>query len=280
MRDVKQMNLEAYFKRIGFTGTPRVDLVTLNALMGAHVRAIPFENLDIYSERGVSPEIEAIYDKIVVRGRGGWCYEMNGLFEWVLREIGFDVQRLSAGVRRSTQGDAALGNHLCLQVTLDQPYLVDVGFGSSQLSALPLVEDVSKHYPINIALARIEDGFWRLHEGGPGSAVSYDFKPGWSDKDLLRAHHERQVTDPKSIFRKTLVAKIRRGDDYLILRGLVFDFRKPGWKDTKLLNTPEQVSEILSDVFGLVEPDLERLWPMMTKRHRKLWPHAEGGQLD
>jgi len=273
------MNLEAYFKRIGFSRPAAADLKTLNALMSAHVRAIPFENLDVYSERGVSLEVEAIYDKIVERGRGGWCFEMNGLFEWVLQEIGFDVQRLSAGVRRISMGDAALGNHLCLQVTLDQPYLVDVGFGSSQLFALPLIEGVTKHKPIQIALAQIENGFWRLHEGGPGSAVSYDFKPGWGDENSLNKSHNWQVSDPNSVFRKTLIAKLRRDDDYLVLRGCKFETRKPGWKDTRLLKTPEQISDILETMFGLNEPDMERLWPMICERHKQMFPHAEGGRL-
>ena len=273
------MNLEAYFNRIGFSRAARADLSTLNALMSAHVRAVPFENLDIYSERGVSANVEDIYDKIVTRGRGGWCYEMNGLFEWVLKEIGFDVQPLSAGVRRATMGDDALGNHLCLQVTLDQPYLVDVGFGSSQLYALPFTEEITKHKPIQIALAQIENGFWRLHEGGPGSAVSYDFKPGWCDENLLSKSHDWQVSEPRSIFRKTLIAKLRRDDDYLEMRGRIFETRKPGWKDTTLLETPEQAASILEDVFGLAEPNLQRLWPMICKRHNQMFPHAEDGRL-
>jgi len=197
----------------------------------------------------------------------------------VLRQIGFDVQRLSAGVRRAKIGDEALGNHLCLMVTLDQPYLVDVGFGSSQVFALPLIEEVTKHRPIQIALAQIEDGFWRLHEGGIGASVSYDFKPGWCDEDLLSVSHNWQVSDPESIFRKTLVAKIRKGEEYLVLRGLAYETQKPGWKDTKILKTPKQVAGILKDVFGLNEPDLERLWPMIGERHKQLWPHGEGGRF-
>lgn len=273
------MNLEDYFNRIRFSGPAAADLKTLNTLMSAHVRAVPFENLDIYSERGVSLEIEAIYDKIVVRSRGGWCFEMNGLFEWVLREIGFDVQRLSAGVRRASLGDDALGNHLCLQVTLNQPYLVDVGFGSSQLFALRHNEEITKHKPIQIALAQIEDGFWRLHEGGPGSLISYDFKPGWCEENLLSKSHDWQVNNPSSIFRKTLIAKLRRDDDYFVLRGRTFETRKPGWKDTTILKTPEQAVSILEEVFGLTEPNLQRLWPKICARHKQMFPHAEGGRL-
>ena len=272
-------HLSTYLERVNFNGTPRADLATLSALMSAHVRTIPFENLDVYAERGVSTDLETVFEKIVTRRRGGWCYEMNTLFEWVLREIGLDVQRLSAGVRRAKLGDAALGNHLCLMVVLDQPYLVDVGYGGSQLYPLPLMEEVTTHRPLRLALARADNGFWRFHEGGPGSLVSYDFKPGWCDESLLAESHDRQMTDPEEIFRKTLVAKIRRGDDYHILRGRAFETLKPGRKDLRFADTPSDLAEILKDVFGLIEPDLDRLWPMITERHLQLWPHEEGGRL-
>ena len=273
------MELRAYLDHIKFDAEPRADLACLNALMSAHVRTIPFENLDVYAQRGVSADLDAVFDKIVGRARGGWCYEMNTLFEWALREIGFNVQRLSAGVRRAKLGDKALGNHLCLMVTLDQIYLVDVGYGGSQLYALPLKEDVTTHRPLRLALAKADDGFWRFHEGGPGSLVSYDFKPGWCDEGLLAASHDRQVSDPEEIFRKTLVAKIRRGDDFYALRGRALETLKPGRKDLRIAETPEDLAEILSNVFGLVEPELERLWPMICERHLQLFPHEEGGRL-
>ena len=273
------INLNSYFDRIKFEGSVRADLATLNALMSAHVRAIPFENLDVYAGRGVTRDLNAIFDKIVTRRRGGWCYEMNGLFEWVLQEIGFDVCRLSAGVRRAKLGDGALGNHLSLQVELERSYLVDVGYGGSQLYALPIEDSVTTHRPLQIALVKIEDGFWRFHEGGPGSVVSYDFKTGYCDETLLTASHKSQQSDPDAIFRKTLIAKIRRGDEYLALRGRAFEVQRPGWKETTFLDSPERVAEILNDVFQLTEPDLDRLWPIMCERHLQLFPHSEGGRL-
>ena len=273
------MKLTDYFQRINYTGTARPDIETLNALISAHVRAIPFENLDVYSECGVSMELDHVFDKIVSRKRGGWCYEMNTLFAWALREIGFDVRRLSAGVRRAKLGDAALGNHLCLMVTLADPYLVDVGYGGSQLYALRLKEEVTTHRPLRLALAKIDDGFWRFHEGGPGSMVSYDFKPGWCDEGLLSASHDRQVSDPEEIFRKTLIAKIRRGDDFYSLRGRALETLKPGRKELRLASTPDELTGILKDVFALDEPDLTRLWPKIAERHLQLFPHEDGGRL-
>lgn len=266
------MNLSAYLKRIQFDGEVRPDLATLNVLINAHVRSVPFENLDIYAERSVVYSTEAAYDQIVTRGQGGWCFEMNSLFGWVLNEIGFNVARLSAGVRRTTLGDASLGNHLCLMVTLDQDYLVDVGFGGSQLAAIALEIGETIHSPLRMAMAQTEDGYWRLHEGGWGSAMCYDFKAEPADDALLVKQHNTQVDDPNSIFRKTVTAKIRTGRAYHTLRGRVLDTNWPGRKETREIASAEEWSSILNDVFGLHEPEIDRLWPMICARHKQLFP--------
>ena len=114
------MELSAYLHRIHFDGSVRPDLATLRAIHRAHQYAVPFENLDVQLHRPLVLDPEASYEKIVCRRRGGWCYEMNGVMEWALKEIGFEVMRVSAGVMRIQAGDAQLGNHLCLLVRLDQ----------------------------------------------------------------------------------------------------------------------------------------------------------------
>ena len=270
------LDLAAYLKRIGHDGPIPADLETLNALHAAHVNAVPFENLDVHAGRPVSLSLEAAYDEIVARGKGGWCYEMNAVFGWALSEIGFEVLRLGAGVRRASMGDEALGNHLALLVRLERDYLVDVGFGSSQVSAIPLEEGVTDHAPIRMALARADDGYWRLFEGGPGASFSYDFRPEPADERLLAARHEWQITDPNSIFRKTLSAKIRRGTSYYILRGRMLETQMPGRSEQQVMDTPEELSGVLSEVFGLEEPELETLWPKICARHKQLFPHESG----
>lgn len=270
------MNLQAFFDRISYTAPVRADLETLNALMEAHVRAVPFENLDIHAQRPVMNTVEAAYDQIVTRRQGGWCYEMNGLFGWVLSEIGFEVTRLAAGVRRYSIGDAALGNHLCLMVRLDRDYLVDVGFGGSQISAIPHEIAETLHPPLRMALVESGDGYWRLQEGGWGSAMSYDFRAEPGDEALLAAQHEEQISDPNSIFRKTLTAKIRRGRSWLTLRGRMLETNHPGRKEVRDLTSKEELARVLKDMFGLEEPELERLWPKICARHKQLFPHAGG----
>lgn len=268
------MNLDAYFKRIGFAGAARPDLTTLNMLHEAHLRALPFENLDVFAGRRVSMNAEGAFEKIVVRGRGGWCFEMNTLFEWVLCEIGFDVRRLTAGVRRWQRGDIALGNHLALLVRLDQDYLVDVGFGSWQMHAMPLVKQMSRHPPIEMALSKTNDGYWRLHEGGPGAAHGYDFKLDGHDEVLLSAGHDAFVSGDDSKFRKNLLAMCRKGRDIYMLRGKVLTKLRPGGKDMFEARSPDELRVMLANVFSLEEPDLESLWPKICARHARLFPQS------
>ena len=80
------MELSAYLHRIGFDGRVRPDLATLRAIHRAHQYAIPFENLDVQLHRPVVLDVEANYDKIVHQRRGGWCYEMNGVMGWALKQ--------------------------------------------------------------------------------------------------------------------------------------------------------------------------------------------------
>ena len=149
------LELSAYLQRIGFRGTVRPDLATLEAMHKAHQYAIPFENLDVLLHRPVVLDLAASYDKIVRQRRGGWCYELNGVMGWALKEIGFDVMRMRAGVMRVLAGDTQLGNHLCLFVRLDQCYLVDVGFGGSLVEPLPLKASEREDAPYRLGLSEL-----------------------------------------------------------------------------------------------------------------------------
>ena len=132
------MKLEAYLERIHYTGPRTADYATLRQLHRAHLLAIPYENLDIHLGRTLPLDLDHIYTKIVEQQRGGWCYEMNGIFAWALRELGFTVTLLGSTVGAPAQGADGDWDHLVLLVQLDQPWLVDVGFGNGILEPLPL----------------------------------------------------------------------------------------------------------------------------------------------
>lgn len=122
--------------RSGYSGTPAPTLETLRAMQAAHLLAVPFENLNVARGWPISLEMDALFAKIAERRRGGFCYELNGLFAGILDALGFRVARLSAGVAHADGGFGPPFDHLALLVWLEEPWLVDVGFGDS--ARLPL----------------------------------------------------------------------------------------------------------------------------------------------
>ena len=120
------MERDEYLERIGCApGTPP----PLADLHERHLLAVPFENLDIHAGRTIVLEEQALLDKIVRRRRGGFCYELNGVFAWLLRQLGMRVSLLAA---QGAQGDGwgIPFDHMTLRVDLERSWVADVGFGS------------------------------------------------------------------------------------------------------------------------------------------------------
>ncbi|MCA9902820.1 MAG: arylamine N-acetyltransferase, partial [Anaerolineae bacterium] len=90
------MNSAAYLDRIGYVDSPSPNLDTLRALHVRHMHSAPFENLDIHLKRPIVLNEQHLYNKIVGRKRGGFCYELNAAFAWLLRALDFDVTYVSA----------------------------------------------------------------------------------------------------------------------------------------------------------------------------------------
>src|SRR4030095_1025369 len=113
-------NIEAYLKRINYSGSLEPTPETLRALQVAHLLAVPFENLSIHAGEPIVLNDDALFDKIVENRRGGFGYEANGLFAGLLRALGFDVTMLSAGVAKKEGGFGPDFDHMPLMVTLGE----------------------------------------------------------------------------------------------------------------------------------------------------------------
>src|SRR5215211_5668577 len=136
-----------YLRRIGYSGPIKPDAQTLRGLHLAHMFSVPFENLDIGLGRPIRLSEEALWEKIVVQRRGGFCYELNGLFAWLLTQLDFDVTYLNARVY-NRQGQLGIDfDHLALLVQIPHQsgrWLVDVGFGDSFNEPLDFEERMSR----------------------------------------------------------------------------------------------------------------------------------------
>ncbi len=136
MGSENMIDIERYMARIGLRDVPNLDREGLAILQRAHLATVPFENLDVVAGVAVRTDLSWSIPKIVDRQRGGWCFELNGAFGALLDAIGFSVMYLGCAVL--LDGPNTMIDHVALEVTLDQPYLVDVGFGESFVSPLEL----------------------------------------------------------------------------------------------------------------------------------------------
>ena len=267
------IQLEHYFNRIAYVGTVAPDFATLAALHETHVCAVPFENLDVQLQRPVSTSVEAAYEKIVVDRRGGWCYEQNGLFGWVLKEIGFSVTRVAASVMRD-ENEASAANHLCLLVKLpdsNKKYLVDVGFGGSLLRPIELKEGHHEQPPFKLGLQRLDDQYWRFWEDVGAGKFSFDFTELPARESALAKKSTFLQSDSTSNFVLNMVVQKRSRDQHLMLRGRVFTVNNSFGKSSEVVETPEDLVYLLTHKFGLRVNEVADLWPTIIARHEVLF---------
>src|ERR1700757_5312205 len=152
------MDTASYLARIGYAGPTDPTAETLTALHLAHLYTVPFENLDISLGRNITCDLERFFHKIVDLRRGGFCYELNGAFAALLRELGFQVTLLSARVAREDGSASPEFDHMALRVDLDEPWLADVGFGDSFLDPLRLIPDIEQEqYGQRFRIAAVGD---------------------------------------------------------------------------------------------------------------------------
>jgi N-hydroxyarylamine O-acetyltransferase len=140
------MNCEKYLKRIGINQTNFAsDLENLKLLQRNHLFNVPFENIDIHWKRQILLDKESFYRKIVEEKRGGFCYELNGLFFDLLIELGFQSKIISARVSRNDGSFGAEFDHLAILTKIaDKEFLVDVGFGDFTVEPLKFILDIEQ----------------------------------------------------------------------------------------------------------------------------------------
>lgn len=273
------MDLQRYFERVGFTDNAPPTLETLRALQRSHVCRVPFENLDVQLGRPTSTDVESAFEKIVINNRGGWCYEQNGLFGWVLSQIGFNVTRLAGNVMRADRGDASASNHLSLLVAVpDDPdcgYLVDVGFGGSLIAPIELTEAEYSQSPFRLGLRQLADGYWQFWEDAGSGEFSYDFRARTADENALARKCRDLQTDPESGFVLNFVAQLRRPAQHLSLRGRVLKTVSASGSSEHLLQSADEFAATLRDRFGLTDPEVRDLWPAIVARHEQLQSQRE-----
>jgi N-hydroxyarylamine O-acetyltransferase len=257
------MNLQTYLERIGYTGSLEPTIAVLNALQEAHLRAIPYENLDIHLGRWLPLSEARAYEKLVVEKRGGWCYEMNTLFAWALRQLGFNVQYLSSGVLRPA-GTTPDGDHLILLV--NGTHLADVGFGDGAIHALPLEN------------GRYEAGFleygmeysgasWTMHNYPQSNTAGFVFTTTPRDLGYFAERCHDLQTSPESGFVRTTVCQRMTPNALYTLRGAVLTTLSATGEEKHIVTDFKNHQAVLHKYFRLELPESEALWDIIWARH-------------
>ena len=131
------LDVNPYLERIGYTGPIVNSAYMLARLQEQHVHTVPYENLDILDRIPLSLDIPDLYDKIVTRHRGGYCFELNALFGWLLQELGFKVTHYFGRFWRDETDTPAKRRHHILHVDIEeQRFIADVGVGEPDLAIL------------------------------------------------------------------------------------------------------------------------------------------------
>lgn len=266
------MDRSAYFDRLGLTETPARSAAGLALLHRAQAYAIPYEGLDIQLGMKLDLDPERIFDKLVTKRRGGWCYESNGLLHWALGQLGFSLRRYTAGVDRRERGDAALGNHLTLVVSLEQDWLCDLGLGDGLRAPLPLRAGGHRDGGLEFALERLSDGYWRFHNHAAGSPETFDFSDSLADEALFQRQNAALQIDPASHFVLNAEAIRMTATGSVTLLGRVLRRLGPDGLEKTLLDGPGEMTEVLASEFGITGVDCQAIWPQIAARHRQLFP--------
>ncbi len=242
------MSIAAYLERIGYTGSRTVDWQTLLGIHRAHVLTIPYENLEIQLERENLLSEAAFHDKLVRRGRGGWCYEMNGLLTGSLREMGFAVTRVAAGVAREFVGDEVVGNHMVGLIDLDRRYVVDVGLMDGPLDPFPLEEAEWMEGALCFRLERLDNKWWRFHNHQYGLAPSFDFTEEPRALEYYGDMCTRLQTDPTALFVQLALAGRRTEQGALALRDTTYIEVVDDVKSERRIESSREYAAILQKI--------------------------------
>ena len=199
------MEIDAYLQRIEYRGSREPTARTLNELHRAHMFTVPFENLDIRLGHPIILSLPSLYDKIVRRRRGGFCYELNGLFMWLLEQLGFSVVMLSARVFDGPQAGPEF-DHLVLLIEGEERLLADVGFGDLFMEPLRFADGAQKAQNV---------GSYRLTGPDSEKVLQRSFASDWESKycfsltprglDEFSAMCHYQQTAPESVFTQKVV---------------------------------------------------------------------------
>ena len=250
------MNVTQYLERIGIHDMPEPTLASLRRIQRSHLFSVPYENLDIVAGKALSLKLEDLYDKIVVNHRGGYCFEVNELYGWLLRQLGYHVTDCFARFLRNDTGIPKRRHHV-LKVDIPGeplPYLCDVGVGTgSPTYPIRLEENILQTQGI-ISYRMVTDDFlgWILEEEKHGewkSIFSFTEEPQLPQDFVAISFFCEKSQD--SIFNKAPIISMRTETGRRTLDGNAFKEFSGDQVTVHIVDDESERARYLREWFGM-----------------------------
>ncbi len=250
------MNTDAYLNRIGHVGSREPTSATLKALQRTHLLHIPFENLDVHRQQDIRIDVRQSYNKIVQRKRGGFCFEVNGLFNELLQDLGFSTHFITCSVfSQPKQQFTPYFGHVAIVAHLEEDWLVDVGFGTNFSEPLRLsTEDYQPRDGTYYQLVKLSDAetLLRRTTNRREHIKMYKFK---SDPQPLTEFAEMchyHQTSPESPFTQGKLCSLLTSDGRITLTDKAFIETVSGKKTETPIESAQEFNQKLREHFGIV----------------------------
>jgi len=263
-------DLDAYFRRIGYSGSRTPDLNTLRAIHLQHALSIPFENLDPLLGRAPRLDLASLEQKLIHARRGGYCFEQNLLLSHVLQALGFRVTQLAARVVwNAPPGVVRPRTHMLLCVDLAEGrYVADVGFGGLTLTGpLRLAADIEQSTPHEtFRLVTVEDGFAMeaLLQQSWKALYRFDLQPQFlPDYELSNWY---VATHPESHFTFSLMAALPAARSRTALSNSQLTiYRTDAPPEQRVLKNADELRSVLREAFGLTLAETPELAALLVR---------------
>ncbi|MGH8212235.1 MAG: arylamine N-acetyltransferase family protein [Rhodanobacteraceae bacterium] len=252
--------LDAYFARIGWRGGTRADLETAAGLLAAHMRSIPFENLDVLLHRPIRLDLEGVQQKLVRARRGGYCFEHGTLLAAVLEKLGFEIECHTARVVLVSPREQAPRTHMFLVASLPEGrFVLDPGFGG-QAPAFPVPLIDAGEAPDATHWLQRDGRWWLLRMRTPEKIFDCWASTLDSDNatDFVLGNHYTS-TYPESAFVGCLMLHARTDGGAVGVMNRNVTFRSGDDVRTTQLADRRELRALLADHFGFDLPEAERL---------------------
>lgn len=260
----EQLDLDVYLDRIGYEGGRAPSLETLRGLQRAHVLGMRWDTIDSFLYREVRIDVPSVVDKLVRRGRGGYCYEHTVLFAAVLERLGFRFTAVSGRVQLGADSSAPRpATHAMLIVEVEgRRWLTDIGFGASPLEPIELVDGGTSEggpWPYLLRRQVVTHGSegWAVHQRGEGP----EGPEGWAVRQVFTENPQYPIdyvlgnhfvaTHPRSPFVTRPYIQRLRTDRHDTLDALVWTTDRPGRAPVTETVRPHEVPKLLDDVFDI-----------------------------